>query len=214
MGCYVLELNNDRHFQNFPSPTQITNFISVCQCWWQGTTYISKHFHAVLSDDPSKLCNKGRRSLFTADQAGQSAVGLGTEPCLGVIPAGTTGLSSSSFFWDVCFYFYYYFYRRLNYVSWCSGCLSAQPGWTGLCIYILQRQGGPVNTPRHRVPILVASYDTHGLRWDYSYSPATTRERLVIYQGENWPAICTWRLKFRTYIISLQNCAGSRQQSY
>jgi hypothetical protein len=28
--------------------------------------------------------------------------------------------------------------------------------------------------PRHRVPILVASYDTHGLRWDYSFSPVTT----------------------------------------
>jgi len=25
------------------------------------------------------------------------------------------------------------------------------------------------------LPILVASYDTHGLRWDYSYSPVTTR---------------------------------------
>jgi hypothetical protein len=24
------------------------------------------------------------------------------------------------------------------------------------------------------LPILVASYDTHGLRWDYSYSPVTT----------------------------------------
>jgi len=23
--------------------------------------------------------------------------------------------------------------------------------------------------------MLVASYDTHGLRWDYSYSPVTTR---------------------------------------
>jgi hypothetical protein len=25
------------------------------------------------------------------------------------------------------------------------------------------------------LPILVASYDTRGLRWDYSYSPVTTR---------------------------------------
>jgi hypothetical protein len=39
-------------------------------------------------------------------------------------------------------------------------------GGPGLCIYILQRQGGPVNTPGHRVPILLASYDTHELRWD------------------------------------------------
>jgi hypothetical protein len=48
------------------------------------------------------------------------------------------------------------------------------PGELGLCIYISQRRGGPVNTPMHRVPILVASYDTHWLRWDYSYSPVTT----------------------------------------
>jgi hypothetical protein len=27
-------------------------------------------------------------------------------------------------------------------------------------------------------------------------------------------AICIWRLKFITYMISLQNYAGSRQQSY
>jgi hypothetical protein len=31
-----------------------------------------------------------------------------------------------------------------------------------------------------RLPILVASYDTHGLRWDYSYSPVTTRGILKI----------------------------------
>jgi hypothetical protein len=30
------------------------------------------------------------------------------------------------------------------------------------------------------VPILVASYDTHGLRWDYSYSPFTTRGNIKI----------------------------------
>jgi len=28
---------------------------------------------------------------------------------------------------------------------------------------------------------------------------------LVIHQGAHRPAICTWRSKFRTYIISLQN---------
>jgi hypothetical protein len=31
------------------------------------------------------------------------------------------------------------------------------------------------------LPILVASYDTHGLRWDYSYSPVTTRGLKAIY---------------------------------
>jgi hypothetical protein len=54
-------------------------------------------------------------------------------------------------------------------------CSNPQPGGSGLHIYIPWRRGGPVNTPRHRVPILVASYDTHGLGWDYSYSPLTTR---------------------------------------
>jgi hypothetical protein len=54
------------------------------------------------------------------------------------------------------------------------------PGGPGLCIYISQREGGPVIPPSHRVPILVASYDTHGLRWDYSYSPVTTRGTLLL----------------------------------
>jgi hypothetical protein len=40
--------------------------------------------------------------------------------------------------------------------------------------------GWPSYTPRHWVPILVASYGTHGLRWDYSYSPVTTREILTV----------------------------------
>jgi hypothetical protein len=54
------------------------------------------------------------------------------------------------------------------------------PGGPGLCIYIPQRQGGQGIPPRHRVPILVASYDTHVLRWDYSYSPVNTREVKVV----------------------------------
>jgi hypothetical protein len=49
------------------------------------------------------------------------------------------------------------------------------PGGPGLCIYFLQREGGPVIPTRHLVPILVASYDTHGLWWDCSYSRVTTR---------------------------------------
>jgi hypothetical protein len=31
------------------------------------------------------------------------------------------------------------------------------------------------------LPILVASYDTHGLRWDYSYSSVTTRGQGQLY---------------------------------
>jgi hypothetical protein len=48
-----------------------------------------------------------------------------------------------------------------------------QPGGTGLRIYEPQRQGGKL---RHWVPILVVFYDMHGLQWDYSLIPATTRE--------------------------------------
>jgi hypothetical protein len=51
-------------------------------------------------------------------------------------------------------------------------------------VYIHRRQGGPVMPPGTGQPILVASYDTHGLRWDYSYSPVTTRggkEMVVAY---------------------------------
>jgi hypothetical protein len=38
----------------------------------------------------------------------------------------------------------------------------------------------PSYTPRHWVPILVAFYDTHELRWDYSYPPVTTRRMFTL----------------------------------
>jgi hypothetical protein len=34
--------------------------------------------------------------------------------------------------------------------------------------------------PKHWVPILVTFYDTHELRWDYSYPPVTTRRSKLI----------------------------------
>jgi hypothetical protein len=34
------------------------------------------------------------------------------------------------------------------------------------------------------LPILVASYNTHGLRWDYSYSPVTIRGFNMILRSE------------------------------
>jgi hypothetical protein len=43
------------------------------------------------------------------------------------------------------------------------------PGGPGLYLYLPEAGW---------IPILVASYDTHGLRWDYSYSPVTTRGSL------------------------------------
>jgi hypothetical protein len=55
------------------------------------------------------------------------------------------------------------------------------PGGPGLCIYIPPEAGCPSYIPRHRVPILVASYDTHWPHWGYSYFPATTQEVLTVY---------------------------------
>jgi hypothetical protein len=41
--------------------------------------------------------------------------------------------------------------------------------------------GWPRYKPRHRLPILVAFYDTHELRWDYYYPPVTTW-RIITWQ--------------------------------
>jgi hypothetical protein len=48
------------------------------------------------------------------------------------------------------------------------------PGGPGLCILYSPEAGW--------LPILVASYDTHGLRWDYSYSPVITRGTLFLIE--------------------------------
>jgi hypothetical protein len=50
------------------------------------------------------------------------------------------------------------------------------PGGPGLYLYPPEA-GWP--------PILVASYDTHGLRWDCSYSPVTTRAQSWFYAHQN-----------------------------
>jgi hypothetical protein len=45
----------------------------------------------------------------------------------------------------------------------------------------------PSYTPRHWVPILFAFYDTHELRWDYSYPPVKKTEFVLIiwhYYGD------------------------------
>jgi hypothetical protein len=42
--------------------------------------------------------------------------------------------------------------------------------------------GWPHYTPRHWVPVLVASYDTHGVRWGYSVSrPPLEKARISSY---------------------------------
>jgi hypothetical protein len=50
------------------------------------------------------------------------------------------------------------------------------PAGPGLCILYPPEAGW--------LPILVASYDMHGLRWDYSYSPVTTRGNTKGYGGK------------------------------
>jgi hypothetical protein len=71
-----------------------------------------------------------------------------------------------------------------------------QSGEPGLCIYIPQGAGWPSYTPRHRVPILVTSYDMHGLRWDYSYSPVTTRGIMLIWKGYKFVDWIRLRIEF------------------
>jgi hypothetical protein len=49
--------------------------------------------------------------------------------------------------------------------------------------------GWPSYTPRHWVPILVAFYDTHELRWDCSYRPVTTRSQAMYFHYDTqWQA--------------------------
>jgi hypothetical protein len=43
------------------------------------------------------------------------------------------------------------------------------------------KTGWPGYTPRYWVPILVASYDRHELRWGSSYSPAPTRGTQLLW---------------------------------
>jgi hypothetical protein len=51
------------------------------------------------------------------------------------------------------------------------------PTWRTRPLYLYPPEAGlPSYTSRHQVPILVASYDTHGLRWGYTHFPANTRE--------------------------------------
>jgi hypothetical protein len=54
------------------------------------------------------------------------------------------------------------------------------PGGPGLYLYLPEAGW---------LLVLVASYDTHGLRWDYSYSPVTTRRMFLFLHS----VIPTWR---------------------
>jgi hypothetical protein len=53
------------------------------------------------------------------------------------------------------------------------------PTWRTRSPYLWPPETGwPSCTPRHWVPILVAFYGMHGLQWDYSLIPATTRKEV------------------------------------
>jgi hypothetical protein len=77
--------------------------------------------------------------------------------------------------------------------------------------------GWPSYTPRHWVHILVAFYDTHEVRWDYSYPPVTTRRLVGYYLSilinrrnlklSGNPAMCLPNIWPDNYITTLQ---GSR----
>jgi hypothetical protein len=60
------------------------------------------------------------------------------------------------------------------------------PTWRTRPLYYLYppEPGWPSYTSKHQVPILVASYNTHGLQWDYSYSPVTTQGMYIHYRTQ------------------------------
>jgi hypothetical protein len=58
-------------------------------------------------------------------------------------------------------------YKRSKFFTWRTRSPYLRPPDTGW----------PSCTPTHWVPILVAFYDMHGLQWDCSVIPATTRDR-------------------------------------
>jgi hypothetical protein len=64
---------------------------------------------------------------------------------------------------------------------------------------------GPGCTPRHWIPILVASYDTHGIRWGYSEPrpPLWNRVRSDVMNGIKYTELSIiWKLllAFEQYI--------------
>ena len=67
-----------------------------------------------------------------------------------------------------------------------------QPGGPGP-IFITPGTGWPSYAPRHRVPILVASYDMHGLQWNYYFIPITTRD--------NPPPLLSFYSIFRALVV-------------
>jgi hypothetical protein len=54
------------------------------------------------------------------------------------------------------------------------------PTWRARSPYLYPLETGwPSYTPSHRVPILVAFYDMHGLQWDYSFPRSPHEEKCL-----------------------------------
>jgi hypothetical protein len=79
-----------------------------------------------------------------------------------------------------------------------------QPGGPGLCIYNPQRQL-PSYTPRHWVPILVASYDPYELRWGYSFSRPPHGKSLNITK-----AIKSRRMRWVEHVARMEYMINSK----
>jgi hypothetical protein len=77
-----------------------------------------------------------------------------------------------------------------------------QPGGPGLCIYDPPETEWPSYTPRHWVPILVAFYDMHGLQWDCSLIPATTRDWFFLLSINPSRSFEGVRLHYNNYMQS------------
>jgi hypothetical protein len=61
-------------------------------------------------------------------------------------------------------------------------------------VFVPPETGWPSYAPRHWVHILVAFYDMHGLQWDYSLIPVTTRDYTLYnynFNFSSYVATCT-----------------------
>jgi hypothetical protein len=91
------------------------------------------------------------------------------------------------------------------------------PTWTRTPYLYSMEIGWPNYTPRHRVPILVAFYDMHGLQWDYSFPRSPHGELSNVTKGKLIPqkkACITpnWQFQWASYLswrFLQQKCSGA-----
>jgi hypothetical protein len=85
-----------------------------------------------------------------------------------------------------------------------------QPGGPGLHIYIPLVTGWPSYTPRHRIPILVAFYDMHGLQWDYSFPRSPHGDRRIITTNNFVPAFPVGWYALSTVCLLLKHSLATK----